>query len=292
MDTIPMSICSNRNKHSINYTAVSYFTQVFVFVHLHDILDLRLLSPHTKIDLREVDWQQVKESFNEMQKGIKKSLQSRKVKPKDVVATLKCCEETHHLLEANQTIFLEIKEKCLACKSFSDFWFIIEDFFTFYSYVILRVIVKSELAVEADREMLSKYDKEFESYSMTVLKKYFSGDFTISDTKTDITVKIRGVYSKFSSDHLYEFKKKLAFTLKVETHLLHLNFFEKGCILLTYHAPFILEIAAFPLSTEQEESLKELEVIWLHCGKYRFPSAEVCLVQCEHKRGNFYVFAQ
>ena len=229
------------------------------------------------IDLHQVDWMPIKKKFGDLEQNIKMSLIKREVTPKDVVATLKSNEDTSHLLKSEHTILLEVKNKCLGCESIADLWLIVQDFFTFYSYDILTRVVDSGLTDEADncKKQLDGYDDEFKSfiYSQKVIKEFFrSFDVATSSTSTKVIVKIKSTYTKFSDEHLENFKKKLATVLRVEPELFHLYSLQTSCTILTYHAPFIVEVAAFPLSAKQEALLKKLEVIWLICGKYQYPS--------------------
>ena len=213
----------------------------------------------------------MKRLFNELQTNIKKSLEERNIQPKEVVTTLKCFEDTNHLLKEKKLIFLEKKEECLKCEKFGDFWIIFQDFFDFYSYVLLDVVVKSSLGTDTDRKNLKEYQQEFEGYSKEVMRKYTPYMDSITATKTDITVKINQDYGKLSKGHLHEFQKKLSSAIDVEPDLLCLNCLEDGCIVLTYHTPLIVEFAAFPLTSQQEKALSLLGVIRLQCGRYQFP---------------------
>ena len=185
------------------------------------------------------------------------------------MAVVKSYEDTYHIRRDKKVIFLEMKEECLKCKTFLDFWLIFQDFFKFFSFVLLRVVVDSNLATKTDRKNLKEYEVKFESYSKEVMSRYFD-TCRVNDTKTEIIVKINESYEKFSKSHLCEFKKKLGAAINVEPHLLCLNYLEDGCIVLTYNAPIIVEFAAFPLTMDQEKSLFSLRVIWLKCGKYLF----------------------
>ena len=227
------------------------------------------LTPAQIIDLQRVDWDPIKKSFNQLQESIRESLESREIKPKEVVAKVKSYEDTYHIHRDKKLIFLDMKEECLKCETFLDFWLIFQDFFKFFSYVLLCVVVDSNLATETDRKNLKEYEIKFESYSKEIMSKCFNAN-KVNNIKTEIIVKINENYEKFSKSHLSEFKKKLGAAINIDPHLLCLNYLEDGSIVLTYHAPIIVEFAAFPLTTEQEEALIPLRVIWLKCGTYLF----------------------
>ena len=67
------------------------------------------------------------------------------------------------------------------------------------------------------------------------------------------------------------FECLLSKVLKVHMHELKLCSVKDGCIEMIFLIPIFVQEAIFPLSTEQEATLKELGVIKLLCGDYHFP---------------------
>ena len=226
------------------------------------------------VDLQEESWDGIKTVFCELATSISDSLQERNVQPKQLVGCLVgWFEESKILKEEKENVFLQVKELCEESKSFEDCWSIILNYITFYSYKLLKAIVNSKFTTKKDKEKFEKYEKHFLRYSTEVVAKYASNiDYSKCDGVTEVIVKIKAKFRLISEEHLDKFKEKLAVAIQVLSEHLHLIDLRPGCTELTYHAPLIVEVAAFPLSALQEAALLELGVIWLQCGNYRFSS--------------------
>ena len=226
------------------------------------------------IDLQRENWRSIELIFGELTISIKESLEKRNVTPKELVSCLHgCFHDDKVLKDGDEKMFIQIKEECEKCNSFTDFWSTISRYFTFYSYKFLKVIANSKYGTVEDMEKFEQYERHFISFSKEVVSRYTS-DFELlsSDGVTQIIVKIKQKFRHINEEHLDEFKKNLAIAIRVLPEHLHLIDLRPGCTVLTYNTPLIVEVAAFPLSALQEAALIELGVIWLQCGNYRFPS--------------------
>ena len=227
------------------------------------------------IDLQKESWSSLEELFGELTTSIKTSLKSRKVLPKELVSCLEGCDHDDKVLKEGDTkMFVQVKDQCLEYSNIADVWSTLSRYFTFYSYKIIKIIVNSDCIKENDvKEKFKEYEKHFTAYSKEVANKYASNfDFSNSDGVTKIIIKIIEKFRVINNEHLEEFRKKLAIAIGAPPKLLKLIDLQPGCTVLTYHAPLVVEVAAFPLSALQEAALIELGVIWLRCGNYRFPS--------------------
>ena len=214
-------------------------------------------------------------SFGELTASIKESLKKRKVTPKELVNCLDgCLHDDKVLKEGDRKMFLQVKKECEKCDDFIDLWSTISEYFTFYSYKFLKAIVNSVYATKQDMINFEDYDKKFREYSKESVAKYADCDlhYLKPDGVTKVIVKIKEKFKCITDEHLDEFKKNLATAIGVSEELLHLIDLRPGCTKLTYHAPLVIEVIAFPLTARQEVKLKGLEVIWLQCGKYYFPT--------------------
>ena len=236
---------------------------------------LLLEEPQPKlIDLQRENWRSIELIFGELTNSIKTSLEKREVTPKELVSCLHgCFHDDKVVKDGTWKMFIQVKEECEKCNNFTEFWSTISGYFTFYSYKFLKVIANSKYGTVEDMEKFEQYERHFISYSEGVVSRYTS-DFELSssDGVTKIIVKIKQKFGNINDEHLDEFKEKLAIVIGVSKELLHLVDLRPGCTVLTYHAPLVVEVAAFPLSALQEAALIELGVIWLRCGDYRFPS--------------------
>ena len=236
---------------------------------------LLLEEPQSKvIDLRKENWRSIELIFGELTSSIKESLERRNVRPKELVNCLHgCFHDDKVLKDGGEKMFFQAKEECEECSSFTDFWSTISGYFTFYSYKFLKVIANSKYGTVQDKEKFERYEKYFMSYSKEVVSRYTSDlELSKSDGVTKIIIKIKPKFRHINDEHLDEFKEKLTIAIHVLPEHLHLIDLQPGCTVLVYHAPLIVEMAAFPLSALQETALIGLGVIWLRCGSYRFPS--------------------
>ena len=226
------------------------------------------------VDLQKESWNGIETVFGELVTSISESLQERNVQPKQLMGCLiGCYHESKTLKEEGETLFRQVKKLCEESKSFIDFWSIILDYITFYSYKLLKAIANSKFTTEEDKEKFETYEEHFLKYSKEVVAKYAcSIKHYKHDGVTEVIVKIKAKFGLISDDHLEVFKEKLAIAIQVLSEHLHLIDLQPGCTLLTYHAPLVVEVAAFPLSALQKAALIELGVIWLKCGNYTFPS--------------------
>ena len=224
------------------------------------------------IDLQKETWRPIAESFSKLSESIKESLESRHIMPKEIVQSLAGFFDVNQILDSDDAmIFREVKQQCESAQSIADFWSVVLDFVSFYSFKLLKAIVYSKHSTKADKENLENYEKQFIVYSEKLLSNYDKEVSVVnSDCHTKVTVKIKKKYRKISEEHLDEFKEKLSDAIGVLSGHLFLTKLEPGCTVLTYHAPLIVEAAAFPLSDEQIDLLKKLGVIWLHCGRHRY----------------------
>ena len=226
------------------------------------------------IDLQKENWRNIEFDFGELTTSIRESLEERKVTPKELVNCLQGC--FHHdkiLREGREQMFLQVKKECEKCDNLMDFWSTISEYCTFYSYRFLKAIASSKYATKEDKDKFEKYDQKFRDFSKEIVAKY-GGDLhhLKPDGITEIIIKIKEKFRHINDEHLDEFKEKLASAIGVSQELLHLIDLRPGCTKLTYHTPLIVEVKAFPLTAPQEAALMDLGVIWLLCGKYRFPT--------------------
>ena len=170
--------------------------------------------------------------------------------------------------------FSKEKQECENCKTISDMWCHFGKYFTFFSYRLLKAVTLA-LGTEEDKSNLQAYEEEFTRYTEKVIVEHYGSHLVNIDRTTAITVKINKQFEAFSQTHIDKFKEDFAKVLGVPNRHLHLIDLIPGCVELAYHSPYYVELEAFPLSADQEVALLDLGVIWLQCGKYKFPK-EVC----------------
>ena len=152
-----------------------------------------LLDSPKVVDLQKESWNGIKTVFCKLVTSISESLQERHIQPKQLVGCLVgWFDESKILKEEEETLFRQVKKLCEESKSFIDFWSIILDYISFYSYKFLKAIANSKFATKEDKEKFEEYEEHFLRYSTEVVAKYASSiDFSIRDGVTEVIVKIK-----------------------------------------------------------------------------------------------------
>ena len=147
---------------------------------------------------------------------------------------------------------------------------LIDENSTFFDFRYLEHMIEN-VGSDSDRKQLENYKELFENYakSSTYICPYDIGP-TQSPNDIKLIVKLDSTnYEKIVELRLFECL--LSEVLNVHMHELKLRSVKKGCIEMFFLIPIFVQEAIFPLSTEQEATLKELGVIKLLCGDYHFP---------------------
>ena len=230
------------------------------------------------VNLKDESWDSIEDSFNILSAQICRSLEHQGIHP---IELLSCVQRIDFLpttlKKEGSLLFSEEKKKWEACTTVSQLWCRFGKYFTFYSYRLLTNVVKV-LGTKKDYKNLQSYEEKFLTYSKKAIEEHSSSLELSTDGTTEIIVKLNEKFSKISLDHINRFKDNLARVLELPDKHLNLLKIQSGCIELTLHCPFYVEVTAFPLSAEQEAALTSLGVMKLKCGKYEFPS-EVCVDQ-------------
>ena len=221
--------------------------------------------------------EKLKQLFKDLSLSVRDSLLDQKVQPYQLSSYLTDCYEDEPILKSTDSkIFRYIKEEFDDKESMDKFWSKMENYFSFFSFKLLKAVINSKYIDESIRQKFSNYEKEFQRISLDITKHYVGEenmcDFLSSDGTTRMMVKIEEKFTTYSDVHVRKFKIILASAIDVRPDHLQLISLRPGCTLLTYDALLHIEITAFPLQQEQENILKELGVIWIECGKYRFSS--------------------
>ena len=147
---------------------------------------------------------------------------------------------------------------------------VIEENSTFFDYRPVEYMIEI-VGMEKDKRQLETYKEDFEHY---IKRRVFECPTKIGPTHApnnkELHVKVEFDYSKLVK--LKQFQCRLSLILEVSVHVLRISSIKEGCIQLTFLIPSFVQEAIFPLSAEQEVTLKELGIIQLSCGDYHFPA--------------------
>ena len=231
----------------------------------------------SSLNLKLEKWKFIEDQFNVLTDQIGESLQKRGISPNELLSQVQGIDCLPMKLNEHSP-FSKEKQEWENCKTISDVWCRFGKYFTFFSYRLLKAVARA-LGTEEDKSNLHKYEKEFMRYTEKVIVEHYDPHDISIDGTTTITVKISEQFETFSKTHIDKFKEDFAKVLGVPNRHLHLIDLIPGGVELAYHSPFYVELEAFPLSVDQEIALLDLGVIWLQCGKYKFPK-EVCNNYC------------
>ena len=96
------------------------------------------------------------------------------------------------------------------------------------------------------------------------------GEISDSEQEKTLVVKIDKHYDDCSAYQVQLLKKKICDILGIK--LMKLCRVESGCLCLTFQLPHHVLQNILPLSSDQEEMLLKLHVLWLRSGDYLFES--------------------
>jgi len=215
-------------------------------------------------------------------------LKQQKIPPEDLVTELMSLSALDPVLNkakvpvTNTPVFRECQKELLNAKSINDVFFTIQDFFSFVNYKIIEHII-AVFGTNDDQEEVQKYKETFERYCK---RRVFECPPHIYGSRSEsgracLVVKKDDVLSNFSMNELRVFQYKLCRILQVTDHTLQLLSVEEGCLQLTFQIPSFLQHLIFPLSEDQQKSLKVEGVLMLMCGDYMFP-AQVTPLPTQH----------
>ena len=152
---------------------------------------------------------------------------------------------------------------------------VLKDYFSFFNYDIIEHIIKV-LGAEEDKANLQSYKSTFNRYAKRRIYECGPHFGPVSDTDhTDVFVKVDSRYDNYTVEEIKGLCNKLSETLCVSSEgALRLCRVEKGCLQLTFQVPSFVQQKTFPLSRNQEGTLKAEGVIKLTSGEYQFPGDE------------------
>ena len=166
-------------------------------------------------------------------------------------------------------------ERLEAVDTIPEVFLVLKDYFSFFNYHIIEHII-DELGAEEDKTRLQRYKEYFNWYAKRRIFECLPEFEPVNDAShADIFVKVDSQYDNYTVAEIEVFCHKLGGILRVSSRgILHLCRVEEGCLQLTFQVPLFVQKEVFPLSREQERTLKAEGVIKLTCGKYQFSHDE------------------
>ena len=177
--------------------------------------------------------------------------------------------------ETQVPVFRHCLKELRAADTIPKVFLILNDYFSFFNYHIIEHIINN-LGTFEDKAKLQKYKDDFNQYAKRRIFECQPEFGPISDTDhADIFLKVDSQYESYTVEEIERFRLKLSEILHISPQgILRLCRVDEGCIQLKFQIPFFVQQEIFPLSKEQERTLKAMSVIKLTCGTYQFSDNE------------------
>ena len=223
----------------------------------------------------------IERKFAKLAASILQSLVTRNISKDSLVACLmgfSCLAKTTD--DKNQLMFRKQRRKFEdPSTNVATVWIEIGNYFSFFDYDILELIVDT-LGTAQDRQNVSTYKDEFIAYAKRrLIIDLSSEDNPSTDSENPsnpVLIVLDSLYDVCEVGELKRLQINLSKLLNIREGVLQLRKVRKNCVQLVFEIPdFIIE-TIFPLSPDQESTLRKLGVVQLDCGDYHF-EAKVCL---------------
>ena len=242
-------------------------------------LDLSGLTDKQKEDLREslqYESRQIMMQFQKLVSAIIESLIEQNVSLQRLVSHVMTLGAFDPIFKKPQMPLLHDRRKELkTADSVPNIFLVLQDYFSFFNYDIIEHIIEV-LGTKEDNAKLQHYKEKFNQYAKRRIFECGPCFGCESEAEnSDIFVKLDSGYDNYTAGEIKGFCRRLSEILHVSSKgVLHLCRVDEGCIQLTFQAPSFVQQEIFPLSIEQERTLKAEGVIKLTCGEYQFPNSE------------------
>lgn len=255
----------------------------------YKFLDLNKLTDLEQRDLKgrlTNDYMRITSKYSNLVQHVIQSLSDRMVSPKKlcmVLMNLSAFPVQKHE-PAAKPLLEDNMDNIRNAEDVDDVFYILRSYGSFFDCHVVKHIVNSRLCTESDRKELEKYENELTRYCQRNIFEVphiatMNPDFRKFVMKVDDVV-----LKSLEMKAIDAFRVKLAEACSLEPYTLHLCSVDKGCVQLIFQIPPCVVNLVFPLTTEQQLTLKKLGVIRLECGDYvidlhvsQFNLDQVCL---------------
>ena len=216
----------------------------------------------------------IRGEFHVLFTNIRRFLASRGVTVKDFVSFLKEVPGYGRKSLLDNKMILKLSE----APDLIDVFDTVRNHCSWFNHSLLSLIIdvycKDSKGI---KKACKKYRIHLQKYCKHRVKKcpFINGFGRGGEEDKELIVKVDKEWEKIRIEQLEEVVFNIAGILEVSRHTLHLCSVEHGCVQLTLLVPNHISDAVFPLTTEQEAAMKEIDVTDLQCGGYHF-SCQVC----------------
>ena len=254
-------------------------------------LNLSGFTPKQQEDLRErlrCESQQIMSQFQNLVSRTASSLIKRNVPRDELVIHIMNLKAFDMFSEQQVPLFQDYHKKLEAADTILKVFIVLHDYISFFNYDIIEHII-NVLGTDEDKAELQNYKIKFDQYARRRI--YECGPHFGPEGETDhsnIFVKLDLQFDSYTVAEIKCFCHKLSKILGVSSKgVLRLCQIKMGCIQLILQVPLSVQQKIFPLSREQERTLKTKGVIKLTCGEYQLPDFDELSQQNIDASGKF-----
>ena len=205
---------------------------------------------------------EMQEAFGELFDGISQSLSLRGITTEQLARRVLSLG-THKSGNVQRPLCEEHKRKLVASTSIDNSFIILSDHVSFFNFELLAWIIKSiHLCTEEDRKQLQRYRERFEIFCR---RKVFEIPFhalrpSIRDNKTRNRTHFAVLLTQDEDDptllDVDKARRKIATLLSLSAGTLHLEWIDRGSLILVFSVPNFVAERLFPLEHHQAHLLK------------------------------------
>ena len=170
--------------------------------------------------------------------------------------------------------------------NFTDIFRIVADHCSWFNHSFLDNVIETFCSDNREiKKAYKKYRTHLLKYCKHRVKEFPPKSRFGHGGKNDeeMFMKVDKKWEEIRIEQLEEVVTNLARIMKVSRPTLQLSSAEIGCVQMTLLVPNYILDAVFPLTTEQELSMRNMDVIDLQCGTYHFSYqvlCNICILDC------------
>ena len=209
--------------------------------------------------------------FQELFKTTRKSLAERKIAVGELLKHLDCLGSIKPLYKGTTLPVLGCQlPELRKTASVDDAMSVISGYCSFFNFRIIECIVEN-LGTDQDKMSLKKYSEEFSVYAQRHVFECPAELGEIDeDSHANMFVTLDATYDSYTASHLCSFVGNLQRVLKIPAMSLRLCRIGPGSLKLIFQLPHSVQQTTFPLSSDQEAALSNIDIMLLSCGDYLF----------------------
>ena len=250
----------------------------------YSCLDMRGMSESEKRHLRGKltnDYRDINSEYSKLNRSIRKSLGDRQIVPMQLSEVLMELNAfLVHERHKNKPILAECMDEIENAKDVHHVFKILRPYGSFFDCSVIEHIVQSPLCTHEDRKRLGKYKEKLNAYCQRSI--YECPHFATPNQEPkfrNLVMKIDDdIESTFTIKALDAFCNRVAKSLNLKGHTLHLCSVKKGCLELIFQVPSFVTDIIFPLSHEQKMELEKLHIQRIECNGIQFVASRSQMV--------------